>query len=166
MATAAQWLEGARPRTLPAAVAPVALGTGAAAGVDGASWPRALLALVVSLALQVGVNYANDYSDGIRGTDDDRVGPFRLTGSRAAAPGTVRRAAFAAFGVAGLAGLALVALSGYWWLLGVGVACVAAAWFYTAADARTATPASARCSCSSSSGSSPCSGRRTPRPGA
>jgi 1,4-dihydroxy-2-naphthoate octaprenyltransferase len=131
MATAAQWLEGARPRTLPAAVAPVALGTGAAAGVGGASWPRALLALVVSLALQVGVNYANDYSDGIRGTDDDRVGPFRLTGSRAAQPGTVKRAAFAAFGVAGLAGVALVALSGAWWLLAVGVACVAAAWYYT-----------------------------------
>jgi len=131
MATAAQWLEGARPRTLPAAVAPVALGTGAAAGVGGASWPRALLALVVSLALQVGVNYANDYSDGIRGTDDDRVGPFRLTGSRAAGPGTVKRAAFAAFGVAGVAGLALVALSGAWWLLAVGVACVAAAWYYT-----------------------------------
>jgi 1,4-dihydroxy-2-naphthoate octaprenyltransferase len=131
MATAGQWLEGARPRTLPAAVAPVALGTGAAAGVGGASWPRALLALVVSLALQVGVNYANDYSDGIRGTDDDRVGPFRLTGSKAAAPGTVRAAAFAAFGVAAVAGLVLVAVSGAWWLLAVGAAAVAAAWYYT-----------------------------------
>jgi 1,4-dihydroxy-2-naphthoate octaprenyltransferase len=131
MATAAQWLEGARPRTLPAAIAPVALGTGAAAGDGGASWPRALLALAVSLALQVGVNYANDYSDGIRGTDDDRVGPFRLTGSRAARPGAVKGAAFAAFGVAGLAGLALVALSGAWWLIAVGAAAVAAAWYYT-----------------------------------
>jgi len=131
MATAGQWLEGARPRTLPAAIAPVALGTGAAAGIDGASWPRALLALVVSLALQVGVNYANDYSDGIRGTDDDRVGPFRLTGSGAAAPATVRAAAFAAFGVAAVAGLALVALSGAWWLIAVGAAAVAAAWYYT-----------------------------------
>ena len=131
MATAGQWLEGARPRTLPAAVAPVALGTGAAAGVDGASWPEALLALVVSLALQVGVNYANDYSDGIRGTDDDRVGPFRLTGSKAAAQSAVRAAAFAAFGVAAVAGLALVALSGAWWLVAVGAAAVAAAWYYT-----------------------------------
>jgi 1,4-dihydroxy-2-naphthoate octaprenyltransferase len=131
MATAAQWIEGARPRTLPAAVAPVALGTGAAAGADGASLPRALLALVVSLALQVGVNYANDYSDGIRGTDDDRVGPFRLTGSRAAEPRHVKLAAFASFGVAAVAGLALVAISGAWWLLAVGAAAVAAAWYYT-----------------------------------
>jgi 1,4-dihydroxy-2-naphthoate octaprenyltransferase len=77
------------------------------------------------------VNYANDYSDGIRGTDDDRVGPFRLTGSRAATPDQVRNAAFTAFGVAAVAGLALVALSGEWWLLIVGVACVLAAWYYT-----------------------------------
>jgi 1,4-dihydroxy-2-naphthoate octaprenyltransferase len=83
------------------------------------------------LALQVAVNYANDYSDGIRGTDDDRVGPFRLTGSRAATPDQVRNAAFTAFGVAAVAGLALVALSGQWWLLIVGVACVLAAWYYT-----------------------------------
>src|SRR3954447_17871837 len=131
MATPAQWIEGARPRTLPAAVAPVAAGTGAAAALDAADLGRALLALVVSLALQVAVNYANDYSDGIRGTDDDRVGPFRLTGSRAATPAQVKTAAFAAFGVAAVAGLALVALSGQWWLLGVGVACVLAAWYYT-----------------------------------
>jgi 1,4-dihydroxy-2-naphthoate octaprenyltransferase len=131
MATARQWVEGARPRTLPAAVAPVAIGTGAAAGMDAASWPRALLALVVALALQVGVNYANDYSDGVRGTDDDRVGPFRLTGSRAAEPAAVRLAAFAAFGVAAAAGLTLVALSGAWWLIAVGAAAVAAAWYYT-----------------------------------
>ncbi|MGZ4613025.1 MAG: 1,4-dihydroxy-2-naphthoate polyprenyltransferase [Kineosporiaceae bacterium] len=131
MATPAQWVSGARPRTLPAAVSPVLVGTGAAAGLGGADVARAALALVVALALQVGVNYANDYSDGVRGTDDVRVGPFRLTGSRAAPPGQVRAAAFAAFGVAAAAGLALIALSGAWWLVTVGVAAVAAAWFYT-----------------------------------
>jgi len=101
-----------------------------AAYLGGFSWWRALLALVVSLALQVGVNYANDYSDGIRGTDDDRVGPLRLTGSRLATPAAVKRAAFLAFGVAGLAGLALAAATA-WWLLLVGVLCVLAAWYYT-----------------------------------
>ncbi|MGZ4602781.1 MAG: 1,4-dihydroxy-2-naphthoate polyprenyltransferase [Kineosporiaceae bacterium] len=131
MATPAQWVSGARPRTLPAAVSPVLVGTGAAAGLGGADVVRATLALVVALALQVGVNYANDYSDGVRGTDDVRVGPFRLTGSRAAPPGQVRAAAFAAFGVAAAAGLALIALSGAWWLVTVGAAAVAAAWFYT-----------------------------------
>jgi 1,4-dihydroxy-2-naphthoate octaprenyltransferase len=131
MATPAQWLSGARPRTLPAAVAPVAAGTGAAAALDGAHPVRAGLALVVALALQVAVNYANDYSDGVRGTDTDRVGPFRLTGSGAARPRAVLLAALAAFGVAGVAGTALVALAGAWWLLGVGLACVVAAWFYT-----------------------------------
>ncbi len=131
MATPAQWIEGARPRTLPAAVAPVAAGTGAAAALDGAHVGRALLALVVSLALQVAVNYANDYSDGVRGTDDDRVGPFRLTGSGAARPSAVKAAAFAAFGVAAVAGLALVVLSGAWWLLAVGALAIVAAWFYT-----------------------------------
>ncbi|MGN6301173.1 MAG: 1,4-dihydroxy-2-naphthoate polyprenyltransferase [Angustibacter sp.] len=131
MATPAQWIEGARPRTLPAAVAPVAAGTGAAAALDGFTLGRALLALVVSLALQVAVNYANDYSDGVRGTDDDRVGPLRLTGSRAARPGAVKAAAFAAFAVAAVAGLALVALSGAWWLLLVGALAIVAAWFYT-----------------------------------
>ncbi|NYI05815.1 1,4-dihydroxy-2-naphthoate polyprenyltransferase [Allostreptomyces psammosilenae] len=131
MATVAQWVEGARPRTLPTALSPVLAGSGAAALLGGFSLPRALLALVVALALQVGVNYANDYSDGIRGTDDVRVGPLRLVGSRVAAPHAVRNAAFAAFGVAGVAGLVLVALSGHWWLLATGVACVLAAWFYT-----------------------------------
>ena len=131
MATASQWISGARPRTLPAAVSPVVAGTGAAAALGSVDAGRAVLALVVALALQVAVNYANDYSDGIRGTDDVRVGPFRLTGSRAAPPRQVRSAAFAAFGVAGLAGLALVALLGAWWLLLVGAAAVAAAWFYT-----------------------------------
>jgi 1,4-dihydroxy-2-naphthoate polyprenyltransferase len=131
MATRAQWVSAARPRTLPAAVAPVLAGTGAAAALDGARAGLAVLALVVSLALQVGVNYANDYSDGIRGTDDDRVGPFRLTGSGAAAPAQVKRAAFGCFGVAALAGLALVARSGHWWLLAVGALAILAAWYYT-----------------------------------
>jgi 1,4-dihydroxy-2-naphthoate polyprenyltransferase len=131
VASAGQWVEGARPRTLPAAVSPVLVGTGAAGALDGFRPARALLALGVALALQVAVNYANDYSDGVRGTDADRVGPLRLTGSGAARPGQVKAAAFAAFGVAGLLGLVLVLLSGRWWLLAVGAACVAAAWFYT-----------------------------------
>jgi 1,4-dihydroxy-2-naphthoate octaprenyltransferase len=130
MTTPAQWLAGARPRTLPAAVSPVLAGTGVAAYGDEAVWWKAALALVVSLALQVGVNYANDYSDGVRGTDADRVGPMRLVGSGAATPGAVKRAAFVAFGVAGVAGLALAA-STAWWLVVVGAASVAAAWFYT-----------------------------------
>ena len=130
MATAAQWVEGARPRTLPAAVAPVVVGTGAAICVDGFVAWKALVALLVSLALQVGVNYANDYSDGIRGTDAVRVGPFRLVGSGAATPGAVRRAAVAAIGVAVCAGLALAATTS-WWLIAVGAAAIAAAWLYT-----------------------------------
>jgi len=129
--TAAQWLSGARPRTLPAALAPVLVGTGAAVALGARHPGRAVGALVVSLALQIGVNYANDYSDGIRGTDDERVGPFRLTASGAAAPGTVRRAAFGCFAVAAVAGLALVAASGTWWLLAVGAASILAAWYYT-----------------------------------
>jgi 1,4-dihydroxy-2-naphthoate octaprenyltransferase len=128
--TPAQWLEGARPRTLPAAVAPVLAGTGVAAYVDHAVWWKAFLALVVALALQVGVNYANDYSDGIRGTDADRVGPLRLVGSGVAAPDDVRKAAFTAFGVAMVAGLVL-AVTSSWWLLLVGGLAVLAAWFYT-----------------------------------
>ena len=107
MATPADWLAGARPRTLPAAVAPVLAGTGVAAYLDSAVWWKAALALVVSLALQVGVNYANDYSDGVRGTDDDRVGPMRLVGSGTASPKSVKVAAFAAFAVAAVAGLVL-----------------------------------------------------------
>ncbi len=105
MATPAQWLEGARPRTLPAAIAPVAAGTGAAAAVGGFDGGRALLALLVAVALQVGVNYANDYSDGVRGTDADRVGPLRLVGSGVASPAAVKRAALYAFVVACLGGL-------------------------------------------------------------
>src|SRR5207342_2688031 len=130
MATVAHWVAGARPRTLPAAVSPVLAGTAVALYDDGAVWWKALLALVVSLALQVGVNYANDYSDGIRGTDDVRVGPMRLVGSKVATPAAVKRAAFLAFGVAGVAGLVLAA-STAWWLVAVGLACILAAWFYT-----------------------------------
>jgi 1,4-dihydroxy-2-naphthoate polyprenyltransferase len=130
MATTAQWLQGARPRTLPAAIAPVAAGTGAAALASGFVAWKAALALLVALALQVGVNYANDYSDGVRGTDADRVGPLRLVGSGVARAPMVRNAALASFGVAGVAGLVL-ALTSAWWLLLVGAACVVAAWFYT-----------------------------------
>ena len=133
MTSSADWIAGARPRTLPAAVAPVLAGTGVAAYVDGVVWWKALLALVVSLALQVGVNYANDYSDGIRGTDADRVGPMRLVGSGTATPGAVKAAAFAAFGVAAIAGLVLAATTA-WWLVAVGAVCVVAAWFYTGGD--------------------------------
>jgi 1,4-dihydroxy-2-naphthoate octaprenyltransferase len=130
MATAAQWVAGARPRTLPAALAPVLVGTGAAAALDGFRPVPALLALVVALALQVAVNYANDYSDGRRGTDADRVGPMRLVGSGAAAPRQVLVAACLSFGVAGVAGLGLAALSS-WWLVAVGAVCMVAAWTYT-----------------------------------
>ncbi len=130
MATAAQWVEGARPRTLPAAVAPVLAGTAVAVHEGQPDPGKAALALVVALALQVGVNYANDYSDGIRGTDADRVGPLRLVGSGAAAPDAVKRAAFAAFGVAAAAGLVL-ALTTAWWLVLVGALCIVAAWYYT-----------------------------------
>ena len=131
MATPVQWWQGARPRTLPAAVSPVAAGTGVAAYYDSVDWLLASLAMVVALSLQVGVNYANDYSDGVRGTDADRVGPMRLTASGVAAPALVRRAALAGFAVGAIAGLAIVVLTQQWWLLAVGVACIAAAWFYT-----------------------------------
>ncbi len=131
MATTAEWIAAARPRTLPASTAPVIVGTGAAAQLDGADLGRAGLALVVALALQVGVNYANDYSDGIRGADAGRVGPVRLTAAGLTRPTRVRSAAFAAFGVAALAGLALVALAGRWWLLAVGALAIVAAWTYT-----------------------------------
>lgn len=129
-ATLSQWVEGARPRTLPAAVAPVLAGTGVAAFVDDVVWAKALLALGVSLALQVGVNYANDYSDGVRGTDDDRVGPLRLVGSGLASPAAVRAAALGFLGLGALLGLALAATT-TWWLLLVGVAALGAAWTYT-----------------------------------
>ena len=129
--TPTQWLAGARPRTLPAACSPVIAGTGLAVFEHGASWIAAILALIVSVALQVGVNYANDYSDGIRGTDAARVGPLRLVGSGLASPPLVKRAAFASFGIAGLARVALVIMTQQWWLLAVGVASILAAWYYT-----------------------------------
>jgi 1,4-dihydroxy-2-naphthoate octaprenyltransferase len=125
-----RWIIGARPRTLPAAVVPVAVGAACAAGDGGIVWWRVAAALVVSLALQVGVNYANDYSDGVRGTDDERVGPLRLVASGLAAPAAVKRAAFLAFGAAAAVGLALAA-STTWWLLAIGAASIAAGWFYT-----------------------------------
>ena len=131
MATVGEWIAGARPRTLPTAVSPVLVGTGAAVGAGAVEPGLALLALVVAVALVVGVNYANDYSDGIRGTDDRRVGPVRLVGARLAAPTAVRTAAFVCFSVAALAGLTLVSLTRLWWLIGVGAACIAGAWFYT-----------------------------------
>ena len=131
MTTVAEWVEGARPRTLPAAFSPVIAGTGVAAATGGIAPVPALLALVVSVALQIGVNYANDYSDGIRGTDADRVGPMRLVGSGAATARIVKRAAFGCFAVAALAGLAIVVLTQLWWLLAIGAACILAAWFYT-----------------------------------
>lgn len=131
MATLSQWVEGARPRTLPAAVAPVLVGTGAAYAVGAGNPAYALLALLISLALQVGVNYANDYSDGIRGTDQNRVGPVRLVGQRLASPGSVKRAAMICFVSAALLGLGLVAFSTAWVMLLIGAACIPAAWSYT-----------------------------------
>jgi 1,4-dihydroxy-2-naphthoate polyprenyltransferase len=131
VASVAQWMQGARPRTLPNSIAPVLAGWGAATALDAFHWARALLALLVALALQIGVNYANDYSDGIRGTDTVRVGPMRLVGSGVAAPSAVRMAALISFAVAGAAGLLLVTLARQWWLLVLGAACVAAAWCYT-----------------------------------
>ncbi len=130
MAEARVWLAGTRPRTLPAAVVPVLIGSGVALGYSRFSWWRALLALVVALALQVGVNFANDYSDGVRGSDAKRVGPVRLVASGLAAPRHVLAAALSCFLVAGGAGLFLAAVTA-WWLVAVGFACVAAAWFYT-----------------------------------
>ncbi|HWG73614.1 MAG TPA: 1,4-dihydroxy-2-naphthoate polyprenyltransferase [Acidimicrobiales bacterium] len=125
-----RWLLGARPRTLPAALVPVAVGTAVASAGGHVIWWRAAAALVVSLALQVGVNYANDYSDGVRGTDAARVGPLRLVASGLASPPAVRAAALAAFAVAAVAGLALAVAVGPQ-LLAVGAAAIAAAWFYT-----------------------------------
>jgi 1,4-dihydroxy-2-naphthoate octaprenyltransferase len=130
MATVAQWIEGARPRTLPNAVAPVIAGTGAAAWLDGAVWWRALLALAVAVALIIGVNYANDYSDGIRGTDDVRAGPLRLVGSKVASPRAVLTAAIVSLSIGAVAGLVLALFSNPW-LIVVGIACIAGAWLYT-----------------------------------
>lgn len=130
MASLSQWIEGARPRTLPNAVAPVLAGTGAAAWVGGEAWWKAALALVVSISLIIGVNYANDYSDGIRGTDDDRSGPVRLVGAKLASPQAVLAAAVISLSIGAGAGLAL-ALVSQPWLIAVGAACIAGAWLYT-----------------------------------
>ena len=126
-----KWIAGARPRTLPAAVVPVVVGTAAAHAADAdIIWWRAAAALTVAVAVQVGTNYVNDYADGIRGTDDVRVGPVRLVGQKLASPEAVKRAAIAAFAVAGIVGLALCAAAG-WWLVLVGAGAILAGWFYT-----------------------------------
>jgi 1,4-dihydroxy-2-naphthoate octaprenyltransferase len=130
VASAGQWVEGARLRTLPVSVAPVLAGTGAADLAGRVEVGKAIACLALSLLLQVGVNFANDYSDGIRGTDADRVGPLRLTGSGAARPKSVLAAALGCFAASGVLGVVLAATSS-WWLLVVGAAAIAAAWLYT-----------------------------------
>ena len=133
-ATARDWIAGARIRTLPLGIAPVAVGTATAyiLGDNGEfHWRRALLCLIVAVAIQIAVNYANDYSDGVRGTDKHRVGPSRLTGSGAAKPRTVLTVALVFFGIAAVAGLVLAIGTGYYWLIAVGAVCIVAAWFYT-----------------------------------
>lgn len=125
------WVTGARVRTLPLALAPIFAAAGLANLTDDLNPLLVVLCAVVALALQVGVNYANDYSDGVRGTDDNRVGPARLTGGKLARPAAVKRAAFISFGVAALAGLVDVLISGQFWFIGVGAAAIVAAWFYT-----------------------------------
>ena len=125
-----KWIIGARPRTLPAAIVPVLVGVACASGVTSPVWWRGVLAGVVSLALQVGVNYANDYSDGVKGTDAVRVGPLRLVGSGAATASHVKRAAFLMFGFAACAGLALAVMTSLWLVL-VGALAIIAAWTYT-----------------------------------
>lgn len=129
-ASPATWVAGARVRTLPAAIVPVAVGTAVAAGETGVIWWRAVVAGVVALSLQLGVNYANDYSDGVRGTDDDRVGPMRLVASGAASARAVKAAAMLSFGVGAVAGL-MLAIASAWWLVLVGASAIAAGWFYT-----------------------------------
>jgi 1,4-dihydroxy-2-naphthoate octaprenyltransferase len=130
VASTNRWVLGARPRTLPASVVPVVVGSAVAGAGGGFIWWRALLAASVAVALQVGTNYANDYSDGIRGTDEVRVGPVRLVAGGLASARAVKLAALVAFGVAGVAGLVLAATVS-WWLLAVGAACIAAGWLYT-----------------------------------
>ncbi len=125
------WIEGARLRTLPLAIAPVAIGAGAADSVQAFDPLLSILALAVALFLQIGVNFANDYSDGIRGTDDIRVGPLRLTGSKSVKPEAVKLAAFGFFALSATAGLAIVLITGMFWLIAVGLAAIIAAWFYT-----------------------------------
>ncbi|MFK0072502.1 1,4-dihydroxy-2-naphthoate polyprenyltransferase [Arthrobacter woluwensis] len=131
MATAAQWIQGARPRTLPAAIAPVVIGSAAAYQLHAFNLVNAILAALIALLLQIGVNYSNDYSDGIRGTDENRVGPFRLVGSGAAKPRAVLIAALSCYGLSMVTGLVLVLLTQTWWMILVGLGAVIAAWGYT-----------------------------------
>ncbi|MEY4322703.1 MAG: hypothetical protein RL410_484 [Actinomycetota bacterium] len=131
MTAAIDWYHGSRPRTLPAAVAPVAIGSAIAYWEQSFNPLNALLALIVALALQVGVNYANDFSDGVRGTDEVRVGPVRLVGQGLAAAANVKKAAFLSFAVAGLAGLILTLLTQQSILIAVGALAIISAWFYT-----------------------------------
>ncbi|MDR1798339.1 MAG: 1,4-dihydroxy-2-naphthoate polyprenyltransferase [Bifidobacteriaceae bacterium] len=131
MATASEWVEGLRLRTLAASVSPVLVGLGASWRVVAPNWGRAALALVVALGMQIGANFANDYSDGIRGADVARQGPQRLTASGAARPATVRNAALVSFTVAAAAGIALTIWTKQWWLIGIGALAIAAAWLYT-----------------------------------
>lgn len=131
-ATLGDWISAARLRTLPLAIAPVVIGAGAARVIEPRfHWVIALACLVVALALQIGVNYANDYSDGVRGTDDHRVGPARLTASRKASPRAVLTVALVFFAIAAAAGIAIVVRTQHWWMLLVGAVCIVAAWFYT-----------------------------------
>jgi 1,4-dihydroxy-2-naphthoate octaprenyltransferase len=129
--TIKNWITGARVRTLPLAIAPIVLGSASADLVDRFDPLLAGLALAVALLLQIGVNYANDYSDGIRGTDANRVGPLRLTGSGLVRPQAVKLAAVITFGLAALAGLTIVLLTQQWWLIAVGAISIVAAWYYT-----------------------------------
>ncbi|MDR1791423.1 MAG: 1,4-dihydroxy-2-naphthoate polyprenyltransferase [Propionibacteriaceae bacterium] len=131
MASIAQWVEGARLRTLPAAISPVVGGAAIAIYEHQFDWLLCILALVTALLIQIGSNLANDYSDGIRGTDAERVGPLRLVGSGAARPKQVLGAALGCWVLAAVTGLVVVMLTGYWWLLAVGAGCIVAAWFYT-----------------------------------
>ena len=125
------WIEGARLRTLPLAIAPVAIGAGAADAMQRFDLLLSALALGVALFLQIGVNFANDYSDGIRGTDDKRVGPLRLTGSKSVKPESVKTAAMFFFILAAASGFEIVVTTGQWWLIAVGLLSIIAAWFYT-----------------------------------
>ncbi|WP_084105170.1 1,4-dihydroxy-2-naphthoate polyprenyltransferase [Demequina sp. NBRC 110056] len=132
--SASDWIAGARPRTLWTAISPVAVGTASAAALGSVEVSFALIALVVALSLQIGSNYANDYSDGVRGTDVDRIGPDRLVATGKATPSAVKAAAIVSFAVGALAGLFLVVATGTYWLLAVGALAIAAAWTYTGSN--------------------------------
>ncbi len=125
------WITGARVRTLPLAVAPILLGSATAASIERFDFLLSALALLVALLLQIAVNYANDYSDGVRGTDEYRVGPQRITAGGLARPADVKRAAFICFGLAAVCGLGIVFITQQWWLIGIGITAIIAAWFYT-----------------------------------